>query len=80
MIGIEMFCTPTAAVFEGVNKSGDGRSNPNKLAWQVHDYVNSFSSKFNESVLSPAFVGWLMGYPVNYLGGCNAQTYTLSAV
>lgn len=62
-----LFCTPTAEVFEGLNKSGDGRSTPNKLAWQVHEFVENYRSPIDGEVLSPCFTGWLMGFPYGWL-------------
>ena len=66
MSGGFSFCTPTAEVFEGLNKSGDGRSKPNKLAWQVHDFVEQYRFAIAGEVLNPAFSGWLMGFPVGW--------------
>jgi len=62
-----VFCTPCAETFEGLNKSGDGRDKPNKLAWQVHEYVERYRSRIEYEVLSSDFTGWLMGFPHNWL-------------
>jgi len=50
-------------VFEGLNKSGDGRANPNKLAWQAHYFVEQYRPAVEGEVLNPEFSGWLMGFP-----------------
>jgi len=61
------FCTPTAVVFEGLNKSGDGRDTPNKLPWQVHEFVEKHRPRIEGEVLSPDFSGWLMGFPADWV-------------
>jgi len=65
--GAFFFCTPTAETFEGLRKSGDGRDNPNKLSWQVHEFVEKYRSRIEGEVLNPYFSEWLMGFPVGWV-------------
>jgi len=69
MRGACFFCTPTAETFEGLRKSGDGRDNPNKLSWQVHEFVEKYRPSIDGEVLNPAFSGWLMGFPLDWFSG-----------
>jgi len=67
MEGAYFFCTPTVATLEGVRKSSDGRNNPNKLSWQVHEFVERYRPHIEGEILNPDFSGWLMGFPEGWL-------------
>ena len=75
---VDSWCTPTANVFEGLHKSGDGRTTPNKLSWQAHHFISQYRSAIPGEVLSPAFSGWLMGFPAGWADTDTGISFSVS--